>query len=943
MALAFLAMLVLPVASSEVATDLEKSLDCLTDKKVDIVFVFDTSGSMGGEINELSATAKDFATDLEASRIDHRLGLVEFRDFPKTCSESKGTSCGSPGDFAYRVKGDGNLTGDISTFGSWLKELKASGGADGPEAILAALRHAISDCHWRSDAEKVIIVVTDAGPHPDGDCCNAEGDTLDGTIFGLTGYGARVHVIGPEDAALKRIAGETGGQFFKIRSGLSLKPLLKEITGAMSCSFKVEAETTCLNRTLEAKVRLVGKEVIPFVAGQTEAWMYLDQAGSKSRYNLSYDQAAGAYLANVSDVCGPVELTVYGRVGERSAVQTAKVVCGTCGAEGPAQNTSNQPPEITSLMADPASPQNVGAAITWTVEAKDPDGDQMLYRFLQDDEPKTDWQTEDRWIWTASEAGSYQIEAWVRDGKHAGSGGLDDRRSERFEINVPETIEKGQVDLGTNIPPVINSLMPDKTSPQNAGTAITWTANTTDPDGDQILYRFFLNETPVSDWTTDKSLIWTTTDANLGDNWIEVQARDGKHAGPGGLDDRKSANFKIINKAESPVQFAPIIETDSGSWNKTFEATAGLSSRSVQQTSDGGYIATGHTYLDQDRTWLIKTDANGNKLWEKAFGGPGDGNSVQQTKDGGYIITGTKYSNVPNKSSAIWLIKTDANGNKLWDRTFGGKYNDSGWEVQETSDGGYIITGTSFVGTIDLGTTFSSLGGSDILLIKTDADGNAIWNKTFSISEQYEDTLKSSVQQTNDGGFIITGKQCHGYRYAYSSAVWLIKTDANGNKLWDRNFGGIKRDLGLSVQQTNDGGYIIAGREEEADLGGDGVWLIKTDADGNELWNMTYKGEDGASVQQTRDGGYIITGSTTVYKEGDNLECIRLLLIKTDTDGNKLWDKTFGVSNKGGMGSSVQQTIDGGYIILGTQTVTLDDHSYSSGGTWLIKTDSNGN
>jgi hypothetical protein len=97
-------------------------------------------------------------------------------------------------------------------------------------------------------------------------------------------------------------------------------------------------------------------------------------------------------------------------------VQTVQVDCGTCGAAAAEQGALNQPPEITSLVADPASPQNVGAAITWTVEAKDPDGDQVLYRFLQDDEPKTNWQAEDRWTWTASEAGSYQIEVWVRDG-----------------------------------------------------------------------------------------------------------------------------------------------------------------------------------------------------------------------------------------------------------------------------------------------------------------------------------------------------------------------------------------------------------------------------------------------------------------------------------------------------------------------------------------------
>jgi len=435
MALILLTMLVLPLASSEDARSMEKYLDCLTDKKVDIVFVFDTTGSMEGEINELSAIARGFASDLEASRVDHSLGLVEFRDFPKTCGGGDEAKCGSPGDFPYKAKGDGNLTGDISTFNSWLRELKVGGGG-GPEAVLAALRHAVSNCQWRDDAEKVIIVLTDAGPHPDGDCCNAEGDTLEGTIFGLTGLGARVHVIGSEDVALRRIAGETGGKFFKIRSGLSLKPLLKEITGAMSCSFRVEAETTCQNRTLEAKVRLVGKEIIPFVAGQTEAWMYLDQAGSKSRYNLSYDQAAGAYLASVSEVCGPVELTVYGRAGERSAVQTVQVDCGTCGdaASAAKQVDLNQPPEITSLVADPASPQNVGAAISWIVEAKDPDGDQVLYRFLQDDEPKTDWQTEDRWTWTTSDTGVYRIEAQVRDGKHAGTNGMDDRTAKKFEI-----------------------------------------------------------------------------------------------------------------------------------------------------------------------------------------------------------------------------------------------------------------------------------------------------------------------------------------------------------------------------------------------------------------------------------------------------------------------------------------------------------------------------
>jgi hypothetical protein len=313
---------------AESASNLEKYLDCSSKKKIDIVFVFDTTNSMGGEISELRATANKFATDLEASNIDYQLGLVEFRDFPETCD---GFSCGSLGDYAYSVKGNGTLTSEIDTFGSWLKELKAGGGGSpGPEAVLAALRHAGSDLSWRNDAEKAIIVLTDAGAHPDGSCCNAEGDRQEGTIFDLVDIGARSYIIGPEDASLEKIPENTGGQFYEIRSGLSLKPLLEEITKSLGCSFRTDVATACENNQLEVSVQLIGKETIPYISGQTEAWMYLDQAGSISRVNLSYDQEAEAYLGSAPDVCGSVELTSYGLVGDRSAVQTVQAECRAC-------------------------------------------------------------------------------------------------------------------------------------------------------------------------------------------------------------------------------------------------------------------------------------------------------------------------------------------------------------------------------------------------------------------------------------------------------------------------------------------------------------------------------------------------------------------------------------------------------------------------------------
>jgi len=125
----------------------------------------------------------------------------------------------------------------------------------------------------------------------------------------------------------------------------------------MSCSFRVDVDATCQERTLAAEVRLVGKEAVPYKAGQTEAWMYLNQAGSKSRRNLSCDQAAGAYLAEIPDVCGPVELPFYGRVSVRSVVQMVQLVqleCGPCGA-AVAESASNRPPEMIGLVAEPIS------------------------------------------------------------------------------------------------------------------------------------------------------------------------------------------------------------------------------------------------------------------------------------------------------------------------------------------------------------------------------------------------------------------------------------------------------------------------------------------------------------------------------------------------------------------------------------------------------------
>jgi hypothetical protein len=342
-------------------------------------------------------------------------------------------------------------------------------------------------------------------------------------------------------------------------------------------------------------------------------------------------------------------------------------------------------------------------------------------------------------------------------------------------------------------------------------------------------------------------------------------------------------------------------------WSKTFGGEGDDLGRSVQQTTDGGYIVCGITEsygADGQDVWLIKTDVDGNKLWDKTFGSEKDdiGISAQQTRDGGYVVGGSTFTYTAGDED-IWLIKTDANGNRLWDKSFGGGGFNKGRSVQQTGDGGYIICGS---------TDPHGDGNGLAWLIKTDAGGNKLWDRTFGGEGT---TIATSVQQTTDDGYITCGTA--GSYGTGKTEVLLIKTDADGNKLWDKTFGGEDIAMGNSVQQTTDGGYIICGARGSYEKETSGALLIKTDAKGNKLWGRTFGGEGvsrGNSVEQTTDGGYIICGTTTSYETNKPIE---LWLIKTDAKGNKLWDKTFG-DEIVAQGESVEQTTDGGYIVCGT-------------------------
>ncbi|MDP8207189.1 MAG: T9SS type A sorting domain-containing protein [Candidatus Electryonea clarkiae] len=330
----------------------------------------------------------------------------------------------------------------------------------------------------------------------------------------------------------------------------------------------------------------------------------------------------------------------------------------------------------------------------------------------------------------------------------------------------------------------------------------------------------------------------------------------------------------------------------------------------------------------------IQVSAQPDTLWTMTFGGTeqDDGSSVQQTTDGGFIITGGTSSFGAGYYDVL-LLKLDSDGDEEWNQTFGGTDGESGLSVQQTTDGGYIIAGY---------TESFGAGDRDVWLVKADSTGEEEWSQTFGGTDAESG---SSVQQTTDGGYIIAGytESCG----AGDIDVWLVKADSTGEEEWNQTFGGDARDRGYSVQQTNDGGYIITGSrtiDDDTD-----VWLIKTDSDGDEEWNQTFGSEYcdyGYDVKQTDDGGYIITGSFHVFEEDSLTERLIICLIKTDSDGDEDWNRIFrGLDEQQfffmcDIGFCVQQTNDSGYIISGVKN--LQAGMAIVGDLFLLKTDSTG-
>ncbi len=337
-------------------------------------------------------------------------------------------------------------------------------------------------------------------------------------------------------------------------------------------------------------------------------------------------------------------------------------------------------------------------------------------------------------------------------------------------------------------------------------------------------------------------------------------------------------------------------------WDKDFGGGQSDWLYSVSQTKDGGYILGGISCSDSDGNksqpafdvaygdyWIIKIDSLGNKEWDKDFGGSGVDRlyNIYQTADGGYILAGNSQSHITGNKLVdtkggldSWIIKIDSVGNKIWETDLGGLSSDEMYGFQPTSDGGYIVSGNTFSG-IGGDKTQLNWGQYDYWIIKIDSTGNKEWDKGFGGS--CNDYAYSAIKQSSDHGYILGGYSCSPLSgnktqplWANSWDYWIIKTDSNGNKLWDKDFGGMSGEgieYGNDLLQTSDKGYLIGGtsissiggNKSESNLGNSQVWLVKTDSVGNFQWDKTIltHGQDYISgMIETSIGCYVLAIQT---------------------------------------------------------------------------------
>ena len=388
---------------------------------------------------------------------------------------------------------------------------------------------------------------------------------------------------------------------------------------------------------------------------------------------------------------------------------------------------------------------------------------------------------------------------------------------------------------------------------------------------------------------------------------------------------------------------------------------------SIQQTGVGGYIVAGysksndgdvsvnHGYSDY---WVVKLNASGSIEWQRSLGGSSSdwAYSIRQTFDGGYIVAGYSFSNDGDVSGNhgyvdYWVVKLNSVGEIEWQKSLGGSDEDKAYSIYQTSDSGYIVSGCSESNDGDVS---GNHGAYDYWVVKLNSSGSIEWQRSLGGSGN---DYAYSIQQTGDGGYIVAG-------YSYSndgdvsgnngaSDYWVVKLNSSGSTEWQRSLGGSVNDYARSIQQTGDGGYIVAGYSfsNDGDVSGNNgasdYWVVKLNSSGSIEWQRSLGGsahDEAYSIYQTSDSGYIVAGSSE-SNDGDVSghhgtpgDSIDYWVVKLNSAGSIVWQRSLGGSDWD-EAYSIHQTTDYGYIMAGFSNSNDGDISENHGDYdfWVVK------
>ena len=345
---------------------------------------------------------------------------------------------------------------------------------------------------------------------------------------------------------------------------------------------------------------------------------------------------------------------------------------------------------------------------------------------------------------------------------------------------------------------------------------------------------------------------------------------------------------------------------------------------SILQKSDSSFIILGSSEND---ILLLEADRYGNIIWNQTYGGSqiDQAYHIAKTTDGGFIISGSTES-FGFGGSDIRLTKTDANGLIEWNKYLGSNFNEYGGQVLISDDGGYFVIGDrDFIGDEN----------QDIWLIKTNSQGDTLWTKTFG-GPEFEHGV--DIVHTEDNGFIILGST---KSFGNGGAdIYIIKTDSTGNEQWSQSYGDGSDDYGQSIIQTYDGGFAIKFIIESFGEGNTSTGLLRINSIGDIIWSKTYGGTysvPGNIFYQEDTDNYIFTCSAFNYSDNS----YNAWMFKINDNGEIIWDRTFGKTTNHEFGFSSIQTLDNGFVLVGS-TNNFGNGDANSSDLWIIKTNPNG-